>query len=811
MSPSLERGNSAIPTAFYSASPAATPQADPLTNLLWGDAASLRLPGASSGETTNAVLAPLDQPVPRYGRTDSTEINLANAGVDDLARPFDGMVMRSSTSTPVSAILNQASSSHAQVTASARQTAIEDAQSADSSVPNSPMPSLSGQPEHSSSRNSSRSHHPHLPVDFEHGFGVQGNPGGDCKRLCLRHQRMVDGGLMGGLQKSIEDLPLGDQEAVNSVWSLFSSSSGSRRTLILRGLLTICCPSQLSFLSEQLKAECRLDPFSLLPREICLRALGYLDAISLGRAAQVSKVWKSLADDDILWRNMCEQHIEKKCEKCGWGLPLMERRKKAKRGSRSLAMGESPSSASGTTSPADEAHDHEHVHLPGASHMERPHKRNRLEQDASTEEKRTRRTRPWKTVYCERLVIERNWRRGVPTVKVLQGHADAVTCLQVEENLPHPSFPILMTGSWDRTVRIWNLETEKTIGVLIGHTRGVRALQFDSAKLITGSMDHTLKIWSWRTGEVIRTLEGHRDAVISLHYDDKLLVSGSADSTIKVWDFSSAECFTLRGHREWVNAVRIWSPTSNPATKVEDMISSTGSLASLSTPPEDPLKLLFSASDDGTCRVWDLSKRECLRVLEGHVAQVQSLRVISIDQAVLANLTGRSSMDSRLREVDISGNDATCASAAHRIDALANGQALRHMSNLRSPVNAAMLPHIEFGSGLIPLLLSGSLDNTIKLWDVAESTCAKTLFGHVEGVWSVDMDKLRVVSASHDRTIKVWDRQSGKCERTLTGHRGAVTCISLLDDKIITGGDDAAVHVWLMGSPFNPEHSSVST
>ena len=67
----------------------------------------------------------------------------------------------------------------------------------------------------------------------------------------------------------------------------------------------------------------RIDPFTLFPADVSLRVLGYLDAISLGRAAQVSKLWRSLADNDLLWRNMCEQHIERKCEKCGWGLPRL--------------------------------------------------------------------------------------------------------------------------------------------------------------------------------------------------------------------------------------------------------------------------------------------------------------------------------------------------------------------------------------------------------------------------------------------------------------------------------------------------------
>lgn len=95
-----------------------------------------------------------------------------------------------------------------------------------------------------------------------------------------------------------------------------------------------------------------------------------------------------------------------------------------------------------------------------------------------------------------------------------------------------------------------------------------------------------------------------------------------------------------------------------------------------------------------------------------------------------------------------------------------------------------------------PVLISGSLDNTLKIWDVRTGRCIRTLFGHVEGVWSLDVDKLRIASASHDRTIKIWDRDTGYCQNTLVGHKGAVTCVSLSDDKIVSGSDDGDIKVW---------------
>lgn len=89
-------------------------------------------------------------------------------------------------------------------------------------------------------------------------------------------------------------------------------------------------------------------------------------------------------------------------------------------------------------------------------------------------------TRPWKDVYTERLTIERNWRKGRYEHKVLKGHADGVMCLQVMEGErwktscdakgKHPagqagSGGVLITGSYDRTAKVWDLETGKEVMV----------------------------------------------------------------------------------------------------------------------------------------------------------------------------------------------------------------------------------------------------------------------------------------------------------------------------------------------------------
>src|ERR1700712_4344328 len=96
---------------------------------------------------------------------------------------------------------------------------------------------------------------------------------------------------------------------------------------MLQGILTQCCFPQLSYLSTAVRDLIRIDFITALPSEISFKILCALDTTSLCKAAQVSQKWRILADDDVVWHKMCEQHIDRKCTKCGWGLPLLERKR----------------------------------------------------------------------------------------------------------------------------------------------------------------------------------------------------------------------------------------------------------------------------------------------------------------------------------------------------------------------------------------------------------------------------------------------------------------------------------------------------
>ena len=549
---------------------------------------------------------------------------------------------------------------------------------------------------------------------------------------------------------------------------------------MLQGILAQCCFPQLSFISSSVRSLIKIDFLAALPTELGFKILCYLDTTSLCQAAQVNRRWRQLADDDVVWHRMCEQHIDRKCTKCGWGLPLLDqhRLRHEKRRIQLRASNRRPNEWSLDTAPGPDGPTsppaplqtlpstlpHRETNLSGPSVRT---KRSAVDDPSSPSGTPSKRPcsavisnpelassseppqkRPWKDVYKDRFKVGTNWKYGRYSTRIFKGHTNGVMCLQFDDC-------ILMTGSYDATVKIWDLSTGREIRTISGHTQGIRCLQFDDSKLITGSLDSTIKVWNWRTGELIRTLTGHSQGVIGLHMADKLLASGSSDNTILVHDFKTYQRTQLTGHRDWVNAVKI----------------------------DLPSRTLFSASDDMTVKLWDLDTNRCIRTYEGHVGQVQQVLPLphdfEIDEAEFVANANNDSSDTASMTSDSAQSSPRC----------------QPLTSLTLVDSESVFPDQPSRPSPPSYMLTGSLDGTIRLWHVPSGRCVHRFFGHVEGIWSLAADSLRLVSGAEDKTIKIWDPRTGKHERTLTGHTGPVTCVGLSDERVISGSEDGGVRV----------------
>ncbi|XP_078397494.1 F-box/WD repeat-containing protein 7 isoform X16 [Cetorhinus maximus] len=93
-------------------------------------------------------------------------------------------------------------------------------------------------------------------------------------------------------------------------------------------------------------------------------------------------------------------------------------------------------------------------------------------------------------------------------------------------------------------------------------------------------------------------------------------------------------------------------------------------------------------------------------------------------------------------------------------------------------------------------IVSGSDDNTLKVWSAVTGKCLRTLVGHTGGVWSSQMRGNIIISGSTDRTLKVWNADSGECIHTLYGHTSTVRCMHLHENRVVSGSRDATLRVW---------------
>jgi len=389
------------------------------------------------------------------------------------------------------------------------------------------------------------------------------------------------------------------------------------------------------------------------------------------------------------------------------------------------------------------------------------------------------------------------WRAGRESpalMRTLIGHGDIVCAVAVT-----PDGRYAISGSWDCTLKVWDLHTGREVRTLAGHGSLVLAVAVtpDGRTAISASYGRTLKVWEMATGREVRTLEGHGSSVeaVAVTPDGQSVVSGSEDCTLKVWDLETGrEVRTLAGHEDGVLAVAV-TPDGRYAV---------------------------SGSEDCTLKVWDLQTGREVRTLAGHGSSVEAVAVTPDGRyAISASwdrtlkvwelATGRevrtlAGHEYGVYAVAVTPDGRTAISASHdgtlKVWELATGREVRTLAGHGSLVLAvAVTPDGRTA-------ISASDDRTLKLWDLSTELKAgletgrevRTLEGHESWVSAVAVtpDGRTAISASHDRTLKVWELETGREVRTLAGHASLVLAVAVTPDGryAISASSDRTLKVW---------------
>ena len=340
------------------------------------------------------------------------------------------------------------------------------------------------------------------------------------------------------------------------------------------------------------------------------------------------------------------------------------------------------------------------------------------------------------------------------------------------------------------TLGIWIYDTTNgnELNLLTGHTRDVISVCFnsDGRILASGSYDDTIRLWDMDTGKFIRKFSGHNSSVYTVAFslDDRIIVSGSRDEMIKFWDVETGNLNkTIAAHVDGVYDVRyapngeilasygvdekinLWNPKTGEfintlIPKYQPILVGSTGIEAITFSPDNTT--LVSVNTNGTIRVWDLNNLSISKTFETIQSEVYAVR-FSPDGQTLA-INGPPNNENTIQIWDIStGNQITTL----------NGHTDR----------VASLEFSTDGNSLA----SYSYDNTLQIWDVKTGTQIQTITGHNNGTIRSIMyssDGKTVASFTHRGIMQVWDAKTYSLISTTKVDFQSFRCVDYSPDNM---------------------------
>ncbi|KAG2144394.1 WD40-repeat-containing domain protein [Suillus bovinus] len=293
-------------------------------------------------------------------------------------------------------------------------------------------------------------------------------------------------------------------------------------------------------------------------------------------------------------------------------------------------------------------------------------------------------------------------------IRSLRGHTHWIAKVVFSK---HRNNLKVISTSYDKTVRIWDVETGNEENSLDGHasrTNGL-AVSTDGGRIVSGGQDGKIIIWDGDTKEIIRCLS-HCDAedrVICIGFspDEKRLASASDDGTLRIWDPDTGELvLDLDDHQG-----RLWTMAYSPnGTKIA------------------------SGSDDCTVRIWNIT-----------TGKWQSRPLIH-DKPVFSIVW---SLDSR------------CL-----ISACSDGQIYFWNTSTGVQLGSPLRAHFDYINLLAispdgELIASASSDHTARLWSTSTRKPFGRVLQHAEEVNAVAFspDGQLIATGGDENIIFLWD------------------------------------------------------
>jgi WD40 repeat protein/tetratricopeptide (TPR) repeat protein/tRNA A-37 threonylcarbamoyl transferase component Bud32 len=381
------------------------------------------------------------------------------------------------------------------------------------------------------------------------------------------------------------------------------------------------------------------------------------------------------------------------------------------------------------------------------------------------------------------------WRPHLPPLRALFSHEGEVRAVAFSSD-----GKVILTGSGDKTARLWDAGSGRPIGPPMHHQSGVAAVAISADGrriLITGDEDKTARLWDAATGQPIGPPLEHQGIVWSLAISSngKTALTGSTDQTARLWDAATGRPIGKPlEHRGGVRAVA-FSPDGRIALTGSDDQTARLWDAQTGAPIGAPLahddwvwavafspdgRTILTGCDDQTARLWDAQTGQPKGSPLRHQGVVRSLAISPDGRTIL---TGSHDKTARLWD----------AATGQPI-----GQPLQHRGELVAVV---------FGRDGRIALTTGREDRA-RLWDAVTGRPVGRPMVHQGEVAAVAFspDGQAVLTGSHDKTARLWDAATGEAigqPLELVG-RGEAFAIAFSPDgqTILTGSDDGMTRLW---------------
>ena len=240
------------------------------------------------------------------------------------------------------------------------------------------------------------------------------------------------------------------------------------------------------------------------------------------------------------------------------------------------------------------------------------------------------------------------------------GHTNLVLCLIVSADGTE-----IFSGSSDKTVRCWSVQTGQCLQVYQGHTHWVWCVALlPNGNVLSGSLDNSIKVWDRLTGACLSTLTGHTSSVYGITVcPNGDVVSASSDSSLRVWRVGKTPNVSYVCHQVLANAhsdevlcvttvpgtddlisggssgdptVKLWH-RANPSVDYKCVRTFSGHTDSVWSVAVMENQNIVSGSWDKTIKIWSQSTGECLHTLSGHTGDVNSVAVLPTNEIVSAS------------------------------------------------------------------------------------------------------------------------------------------------------------------------------